>query len=546
MPSGDLPWRPDRPASGRAASRPGTPPTGTAAGQEAHPDPTGPLAPAPPRPSRLRPRARRPARPVARPGRTLLAAVAALALAAGAVVAGGQVARPDYPQEVGAAAPPLPELRTPPAPDGWSLDLAGLLAPEAPGRCVNLWPSAASAGLVAVGASVDLDGGDGESTGACRRAAGEGVASRVALVEVATGRVRWVHDLADGLDGTDAFAIPSPQVVADAGRVLVQVQVGGTAVLTALDLADGRELETVRGRRDLPTVSVDVRGRLQLRTAGSPRDAGPRWALVDAAAIADPVWEGRADEGTTPLLLPDALLVVVDGRTVRVDGATGEARPFSASPVDGAAAPVGTGAGGTDAGGTDGPDASVTYAVGAGPAGLPAVSALDDDGRPLWSAPTASRRLDVTRSCVVAPTDGATGLACLDRASGRTRWTTELGAPWSLLDPPGLVGDDLVVVTTRDGAPLLLVLRGDDGRARSSTRIADLDDVVAASRTTLLVATEPRGGRRTLEARDLATGAVLWSRSSPGRLSFWGPELVEVDDRGTARRLAATSRVAAP
>lgn len=532
MPIDDAPWRPDRPASGRPASVPPAAPPRAATAQEARPEAALPLAPAPARPRRLR--------PVPRPGRALAAAVVALSLAVGAILAGGALSRPDYPQPAAGADAPLPELRTPPAPDGWTLDLAGLLAPEAPRRCVNLWPSPAAGGLVAVGASVDLDGGDGEATGACRRAAGVGVASRVALVEAATGRVRWVHDLADDLDGTDAFAIPSSQVVPDADRVLVQVQVRGTASLTALDLADGRAVETVRGRRDLPTVSVDVRGRLQLRTVGSPRDAGPRWALVDATALADPVWEGPADEGSTPLLLPDALLVVDDGRTVRVDGATGEVRPFSASPVDVAAAP------GTARSGGPGDDDRVTYAVGGGPAGLSAVSALDDEGRALWSAPTASRRLDVTASCVVTPTDGGTGLACLDRASGRTRWTTDLGAPWSLLDPPGLVGDDLVVVTTRDGAPLLLVLRGDDGQPRSSARVEGLDDVVAASRTTLLVATDPRGGRRTLEARDLATGATLWSRTATGRLSFWGPELVEVDDRGTARRLATTSRVVAP
>ena len=541
MPTDDAPWRPDRPASGRPASAPrptasrGATASPRATAQEARPEPAPPLAPAAPRP-------RRP-RPVVRPARSLAAAGVALSLAVGLVVAGGALARPDYPQpapQAGADAS-LPELRTPPAPDGWTLDLAGLLAPEAPRRCVNLWPSPAADGLVAVGASVDLDGGDGEATGACRRAAGVGVASRVALVEAATGRVRWVHDLADDLDGTDAFAIPSSQVVPDAERVLVQVQLGGTASLSALDLADGRAVETVRGRRDLPTVSVDERGRLQLRTAGTPRDAGPRWALVDASSIGDPLWEGPADEGTTPLLLPDALLVVVDGRTVRVDGGTGEVRPFSASPVDVAAAPPTAGPGGP---GRDGE--RVTYALGGGPAGLSAVSALDDEGRALWSSPAPSRRLDVTASCVVTPTDGATGLTCLDRASGRTRWSTDLGAPWSLLDPPGLVGDDLVVVTMRDGAPLLLVLRGEDGRPRSSTRVEGLDDVVGASRTTLLLTTDPRDGRRALQARDLATGATLWSRTATGRLSFWGSELVEVDDRGTARRLAATSRVVAP
>ncbi|GAB2974617.1 outer membrane protein assembly factor BamB family protein [Frigoribacterium salinisoli] len=533
MPTDDAPWRPDRPAAGRPASAPrATPPRG-ASTQEARPAPAAPA----PRPA---PRAPRPA-PLVRPGRSVAAALLALCLGGVVVVAGGSLAGPDYPRPTRGAEPTLPELRTPPTPDGWTLDLAGLLAPEAPRRCVNLWPSPAAEGLVAVGASVDLDGGDGEATGACRRAAGTGVASRVALVEAATGRVRWVHDLADDLDGTDAFAIPSSQVVPDAGRVLVQVQVGGTASLTALDLADGRPLETVRGRRDLPTVSVDVRGRLQLRTAGTPRDAGPRWALVDASSIGDPLWEGPADEGTTPLLLPDALLVVADGRTVRVDGGTGEVRPFSASPVDVAAAPPTAGAGGA---GRD--PGRVTYAVGGGPAGSSAVSALDDQGRALWSVPTASRRLDVTASCVVTPTDGATGLTCLDRASGRTRWSTDLGAPWSLLDPPGLVGDDLVVVTTRDGAPLLLVLRGEDGRPRSSTRVEGLDDVVGASRTTLLLAIDPRDGRRALQARDLATGATLWSRTPTGRLSFWGSELVEVDDRGTARRLAATSRVVAP
>jgi len=538
VPSGDAPWRPSRPPSGPPAGGPTapTPEHRQQARQEARPGPARDRAPAPPRAPRL-------LSLPARPGRRLTAAATALALAASAVAVLGTATRPDYAAPAADAGPAPADLRTEPAPDGWSVDLAALLAPEAPRRCVHVWPSRAVDGLVAVGASVDLDGGDGEATGACRRAAGEGVASRIALVDAATGDVRWTHDLADDLDGTDALAIPSAQVVPSAGRVLVQTQVAGTAVLTALALDDGREVETVRGRRDLPAVSVDVRGSLQLRTATSSSDSPPRWALVDASALADPVWEGASDAGTTPLLLPDALLVVDRGRTLRVDGTTGAVSPFSASPVDVAAstprrAPAGDGA--RDRG-------RVTYAVGGGPAGLAAVSALDPEGRALWSVPTASRRIDLTASCVVTPTAGATGLACLDRASGRTRWTTELGSPWSLVDVPGLVGDDVVVVTQREGAPLLLVLRGDDGGERSALRVDGLDEVLGASRTVLYVVTEPdEQGRRALEARDLATGQRLWSRPSPGRPAFWGDQLVEIDGTGTARRLDATSRVVAP
>ncbi|NII50250.1 PQQ-binding-like beta-propeller repeat protein [Frigoribacterium endophyticum] len=466
------------------------------------------------------------------PMRRVVVAALAVVAASALVAVGGTAASPRYADGAPWGGTAVDDLRNAPTGTAWSLDLAERLAPGVPRRCLHFWPSPAVDGLVAVGASVDLDPGTASGGPDCRRAALDDGASRVALVDSRDGRVRWVHDLADDLDDTDPLSIPASQVVPAAGRVLVQTQTTGSTVLVALDLVDGRALESTRGRRDVPSISVSTVGRLQLRTSSGAIGSPDRYSLVDAAALDDPVWEGRVDAGTTPQLLPDGLLIVVDGRAVRVDGRTGEASPSAAAADVVATAP-------------DGGD-DVAWTLGRDADGRRAVSAIDADGDLLWSVPSPTPRLSATDGCVLTTDDGGTTATCLDPRSGQSRWTTELGAAFSAAAAPGQVGGDLYAVVQSDDGARLTALAAADGRVRWRAPLGVLDEVAAASRTVVYVRTDgsPTAGRG-LSAYDAATGARLWSLRSDDRVSFWGGGLVSIDGRGVATRLVDRTSVVA-
>ena len=516
----DATWRPPRPASGLRGGAAGP---GRTLDDDV-PDAGEPAARVQQQPCR---RGRRPLRG-AGPARRLAASYLALAVSAALAVAVGTAATPRY----GSGSPwgeaPVDDLRRLPAAAAWTLDLAQLLAPSVPRGCLHFWPSPAAGGLVAVGASVDLDPGLGTTGPDCRRAALADRASRVALVEAATGEVRWVHDLAGEVDDTDPLSIPSTQVVPEAGRVLVQTQTTGSTVLVALDLADGRGVESSRGRRDLPSVSVATSGRLQLRTSPAAVGTPDRYVLIDAADLDDPVWEGRVDVGTAPLLLPDALLVVTEGRSVRVDGRTGQERPARGRPDLVASSPSG----------------GEAWSLGTAPGGERVVAGLDGGGVETWTTASDARRLAATPGCVLTSGYAETTATCLDPRDGHVSWTTDLRAPFSAGALPGQVGDDVHAVVQADDGARLTTLDGRDGHTRWSTPVGVLDTPVAASRTVLYVGTDDsRSFPRGVTAYDAATGARLWSLRSGDAVSFWGGSLVAVDERGVATRLVDHVRV---
>ena len=62
--------------------------------------------------------------------------------------------------------------------------------------------------------------------------------------------------------------------------------------------------------------------------------------------------------------------------------------------------------------------------------------------------------------------------------------------------------------------------------------------IVAASDTTGYAIGGWGWAGGSVTAFDLADGHRLWQRAADGRLDFWGPTLVEVDDLGVARGLA--------
>lgn len=475
----------------------------------------------------------------ASPGRRLVGVLGALVVASTLVAAGAVSVAPHYGDGRPWTGLAVDDLRRSPDATGWTLDLAATLAPDAPRRCLNFWASPAVDGLVAVGTSVDLDFGDALGAPACRSYASEADSSRIGLVETATGTVRWVHDLARDVPDTDALSIPATQVVPSAGRVLVQTQTTGATVLAALDLRDGSLVESTRGRRDLPSVSVDSRGPLQLRTFSGIAGSGDRYQLVEASRLADPVWEGGVDSGSSPALLNDGALVSRGGETVFVDAATGRERPFAASPDEIAVPPVGSSVT------TDDGRRVVAFGIERTRANG-TVEALDDDGEAVWSRPTGGRRLAVTPSCVIVVTGGDTAAECLDPRDGTVRWTTDLGAPFAVEAVPGQRAADVFVVVQRSGGSRLLALDGADGHTRFSSSVGLLDDLAAAGRSVLYLQTDDgRSSGRDVAALDLHDGRPLWATSTSGTVAFWGGHLVRIDEQGVARRLVDTARVGA-
>ncbi|TWX40351.1 PQQ-binding-like beta-propeller repeat protein [Frigoribacterium sp. ACAM 257] len=521
----DAPWSPARPGAGWRAD---------VAARGARPPAALPTASSPPAGVPLEEAPRRRRRTTASSSSRLRSLYLSLAAATVLVLVVGVAVVPHYGGgDTAAGTPAADELRRPPTDAAWTLDLAGLLAPDVPPACVHVWPSAATDGLVAVGTSVDLETDDAASATGCRRSAVSGNTSRVALVEAGTGRVRWVHDLADDVPDADALAIPASQVVPGAGRVLVQVQTSGGAAQVALALADGAALEVARGRRDLPAVSVAAVGRLQLRAVGGTDDASRRFSLVDAGDLTSPIWQGRADVGTTPLLLASGVVVEADGRSSFVDGRTGEARPLErgrGTTVETAA----TGPTGDDS----------LYLVERAGRDRPTVSAVDPIGDRRWTSDVEAGALAVTDRCVLALAPDASSVTCLDRGDGRALWSRDLGGPSRVVPVPGQSRDDVWVVAQRDDGPELAALDAADGSRRVALPLGPSDDVVAASRTVVYVETDDSGaGPDAVTAYDASGGRRLWGSTSAGRAAFWGGALVVVDDSAVASRLVDRTRV---
>jgi len=533
----DRPWSPARPGAGLRADVPGHDGGRPRPADDSRPPVEAAPATSPAEGTEEAPRRRR--RTPASPTSRLRLAYLSLAAATALVLVAGVAAVPRYGGGDPVGNTSVDELRRAPTDAAWTLDLAEVLAPDVPRRCVHVWPSTAAEGLVAVGTSVDLETEDDVSSPECRRAAAVGNTSRIALVEAETGRVRWVHDLAEDVPDADSLAIPATQVVPGADRVLVQVQTSGGAAQVALDLDDGAAQEVARGRRDLPAVSVAAVGRLQLRAVGGTDDASRRFSLVDAGALADPVWQGSADVGTTPLLLRSGVVVEARGRTSFVDGRTGVARPLDQG-RDGSRGSRSTVV--TAATGPAGDDS--LYTVEDPRRGPRTVSALEPDGGRRWTTAVEAGALVVTGPCVLALSPDASSVSCLDPDDGRVAWTRDLGGPGRIEVVPGQSPDDVWAVVQRDDGPELTALDAADGSRRLAVPLGPWDDVVAASRTAVYVETDDSGALPdAVTAHDASSGRRLWTTTSTGTASFWAGSLVLVDDDASASRLVDGTRV---
>jgi outer membrane protein assembly factor BamB len=315
----------------------------------------------------------------------------------------------------------------------------------------------------------------------------------------------------------------------------VQVQASGGAAQVALVLDDGSAEEVARGRRDLPAVSVAAVGRLQLRAVGGTDDASRRFSLVDAGDLAEPVWQGRADVGTTPVLLRSGVVVESGGRTSFVDGRTGLARPIEQGAGRGTAVQ-------TAATGPAGDEALyVVERRGQGPSG---VSAVGEDGGRRWTSVVEAGSLVVTGRCVLALAPDASSVVCLDRRDGGELWSRDLDGPARVALVPGQSRDDVWAVVQHDDGRVLTAFDAEDGSRRLSVPLGTSDEVVAASRTAVYVETDESGTlAHAVTAFDASSGHRLWTTTSTGSVSFWAGSLVVVDDGAAASRLVDRTQV---
>ncbi len=523
-------WLPARPGASVVWERPATPPSGVPregrAPEEAragHPDEPAPPAASRAVPGRVARRWRR-----LSPGRRLgvgyLALLAVAALVAGALAPGQPVYGGLSPWQGAGTV----DLREAPTASGWTADLAGALAPGAPALCLR-FPSrpVGDDGLVLVRAAAAWtygfanDAGCGSDT--------RSVGSRIGLLDTRDGRMVWVHDVRDDLDGLDDLdgaEVASASVVDDGGapeRVLLRAAGGGRARLVALDPATGAVVDASAPWTTTDAEQFQAEGHVVL-TGRQPSAGGAwRWEVRAADDLGQVSWRGAGTTTGVVLALPDRALVSTPEGTLQVDPGTGRARAWGAR-LDALAAPVVH----------DDLIVSTTGRAGG-------FTAVDHEGRTRWvSDPSVRGAASAARSCLAVTDVADDRVSCVDWRTGATRWTrTGLGA----VGVDGLPGqtDEAVFASGSsgdDGTTTLRVLDGEDGAATAVARLPRGAVPVATGRTVgYALAYGSSGGRSTVVAFDRSSGDRLWVYAGRLQVSFWGGGLVDVDVDGVAHEL---------
>jgi outer membrane protein assembly factor BamB len=140
----------------------------------------------------------------------------------------------------------------------------------------------------------------------------------------------------------------------------------------------------------------------------------------------------------------------------------------------------------------------------------------------------------------------STRLACLDRGTGTTRWTTEVGSLAFAYYFPGQTTDDIPVYRSRGSSVEVLVLDGSTGRHEYSVRLPPQTQITDVSRTTGYLGTTSQTGTTTgIAAFDVRTGRRLWARTatSDGDTQLWGGQIVNLGTDQVARQLVGRPRM---
>lgn len=523
------PWTPPRPPG---PASPWTPPLPTAqpsTGAQELPAPrlaTPPSAP-PRRPGRRAPRRGRIAGLWSRtslPRRILLSYVALAAVIA-AVVGVGVVVQPSYGTLSPWSGVRVDDVRASPTPRAWAVDLASTLAPGAPAECLRFTAVDVGQDLAAVRA--DSAWNSGFSDDASCSIVPSGYKSRVALLDTATGAVRWVHDTANDVDARSGVAISWVSTTGSGTRLLVRSGTDTSSVVETLSTTTGQVL----GSTGTQSWSGDDRFTANGDVVAMGRRTGDGleyiYELRDSRALSRVVWQGTANETATLIALDDRMLLG-DRGTLQIPLATGTPRPWSG--------PVNTALGYALRG--DVVFAARTRGSGVTTSAAGGFSAVDKTGRVLWSSDLDLRgSFSVGRDCLVVTNLRGDRLTCLDYRTGAVRWSRDTESYSYAGSAVGQRTDDVYTVSTNDD-PQVVALDGGTGRVRFHADVPAGSYVVAAGHTVGYALTYGATGARTaVVAFDLSSGRRLWAHTSQLQLGVWGGHVIDVGLDGLARRL---------
>ncbi|GAA4664913.1 hypothetical protein [Frondihabitans cladoniiphilus] len=456
------------------------------------------------------------------PGRRVVAAFAALVAVVLAVTGVAASLTPPYGDDSPWMSSRVDDVRQAPTAVGWSVDLARAMLPGVPTRCAGFGVSSSSGSLVLlVGQPPSLGSNAGCSTTTIFQ-----VRSTVALLDTATGVVRWSTNLATAFDAAGgSAAVGSTSLSASAGRAVVEFTLGSRFLLTSLDLESG----TAAGRLDLGASNVGVtalfEGGLALFGGSTSREGSTAWTLVDVRHVDRPIWRGVLADQNTPVLTPVAAFAVLSGRSVRIDGTSGRVASFGggAVPLDSA---------------SSAPDGSfvTTELVNAGPV----LTAWSADGTSLWNRGGVGSYIGSSRDCTLVSLLGTTDMSCLDSRTGRTRWTADVGTATRASGVPGQTDDSVYAYRSRGDRSSVLVLDGATGAARFTLDLAPLTYIDASARTMAYRVTYTASGTATdVAGFDTRSGVTLWDRPafSGGDTELWGGHLVHLSGSGRTEQL---------
>jgi outer membrane protein assembly factor BamB len=416
------------------------------------------------------------------------------------------------------------DLRSAPTAGGWSIDLARDVLPAVPPRCATFSASSFTDPLVVLtGEAPPL----GSSTD-CAAFVRTRISATVALFDPATGSLRWSHDLSrDFPYRSSPLQIGQASVVRPAGRVVVQLTVDGVYTVAALSLANGDVLASTTLDANAVGAPPQIAGTLVLFGGTTSREGSTSWQLVDARRVGRPLWTGVVDDSRQPVLTRSAVFATVDGRSIRADGVTGRVTRLGDGTVDLSSAGV------VDA------TTDAFYTVRSVPFGL-IVEAWGGDGRRLWSRSGVGALTGVTRDCVVTSTYGGGDTRCLDRATGRSRWSSPVTGNAFAGAVAGQTTNDVALYKPLGSSLQQLVLDGSTGRVKYTLPAADQAYIAAAGPTVgYLIRRTASGSSIGVRAFDTESGRTLWSRGDTreGRTALWGGHFVLLSADGVATEL---------
>ncbi|RKR73640.1 putative pyrroloquinoline-quinone binding quinoprotein [Frondihabitans australicus] len=461
------------------------------------------------------------------PGPARIAVLLAVMAATIAVVAGvGTALTPRYGDLEPYGTTPVADLRTRPTTEGWSVNLARAVMPGVPVRCVGFQSSDSTGRYVVVTGTTPSLG----SSSRCSQASVDQIDSTVALLDTDTGRVLWSKNLQGSFPSrSGAVLLEYESVVPDAHSVLVQLSVDGVSTYAALSMTSGDVLSSTaldpESTGGLPTVS----GGLVLIGGSVARSGATQYELAQVDRIGEPVWTAVLDDDHAPILTDTAAFASIDGRSSRIDADTGRITQLGNGSVD-LTSTI------SDSGELFTSDTLRSGVV---------VTAYDDSGRALWTRSGIGDLSGLTRDCLMTSLPGTSRGSCVDRATGRVRWSTDIATGSFAYSVPGQTTNQIMVYRNKGDVTELDFFDGATGRLQYPIELPPVSFTILAARTTGYLQVSSDSGTPTgITAFDTRTGKQLWTLPEAGTrdTSFWGGQLVRLSKNGVATQLVDRPR----